>query len=116
MAGSFAHPITVTRRCHSHDQRPSARPTCSGDPLLLLKAAGSRGKDHQDLRCPRSGRANHRDPVTPPHLLGGKPGSGPPPGRDFGTGSTWASPPGSAAQPTPAEGRSSVSTEQRENL
>ena len=31
-------------------------------------------------------------------------------------GSTWASPPGSAAQPTPTEGRSSVSTEQRENL
>jgi len=33
------------------------------------------------LRC--SGRANHRDPVTPPHLPGGKPGSGPPPGRRF---------------------------------
>src|SRR5712691_11815913 len=114
MAGNC--PITVTRRCRSHDQCPSARPARSGDPLLLLKAAGSRGQDHQDLRCPRSGRANHRDPVTPPHLPGGKPGSGPPPGRDFGTGSTWASPPGSAAQPTPAEGRSSVSTEQRENL
>jgi Aldo/keto reductase family len=25
--------------------------------------------------------ANHRDPVTPAHLPGGKPGSGPPPGR-----------------------------------
>jgi NAD(P)-dependent dehydrogenase (short-subunit alcohol dehydrogenase family) len=33
------------------------------------------------LRC--SGRANHRDQVTPPHLPGGKPGSGPPPGREF---------------------------------
>jgi hypothetical protein len=30
-----------------------------------------------------SGRANHRDQVTPPHLPGGKPGSGPPPGREF---------------------------------
>src|SRR4029077_16045257 len=51
-----------------------------------------------------------------PHLAGGKPGSGQPPGRDFGTGSPWASPPGSAAQPTPTQGRSSVSTEQKENL
>jgi len=33
------------------------------------------------LRC--SGHANHRDQVTPPHLPGGKPGSGPPPGRKF---------------------------------
>ena len=59
--------------------------------------------------------ANHRDPVTPPHLPGGKPGSGPPPGRNFSSGLTWASEPG--ALPTnPTEGRSSVSTEQRENL
>ncbi len=41
------------------------------------------------LRC--SGRANHRDPVTPPHLSGGKPGSGPPPGGNFSSGLTWAS-------------------------
>src|SRR5712692_8191831 len=60
--------------------------------------------------------ANHRDPVALPHLPGGKPGSGPPPGRDFGIGSTWAGPPGSAAGRIPTEGRSSVSTEQRENL
>ena len=33
------------------------------------------------LRC--SGRANHQDQVTPPHLPGGKPGSGPPPGGKF---------------------------------
>ena len=52
----------------------------------------------------------------PSHLPGGKPGSGRPPGRDFGAGPAWASPPGSAAQPTATEGRSSVSTEQRENL
>ena len=69
-------------------------------PLLLIKAAGSRGQDHQDLRCPRSGRANHQDPMMSPHLPGGKPGSGPPPGRDFGSGLTWASPPGSAALPS----------------
>src|SRR5438552_7543015 len=49
------------------------------------------------LRC--SGPANHRDPVTPPNLPGGKPGSGPPPGRDVGSGLTWAGPPGSAARP-----------------
>jgi hypothetical protein len=30
-----------------------------------------------------SGRLNHRDRVTPPHLPGGKPGSNPPPGREF---------------------------------
>jgi len=33
--------------------------------------------------APGSGRANHRDPVALPHLPGGKPGSGPPPGRKF---------------------------------
>ncbi len=33
------------------------------------------------LRC--SGRANHQDPVTPPNLPGGKPGSGAPLGRKF---------------------------------
>src|SRR5262245_4489251 len=38
------------------------------------------------------------------------------PGRDFGIGSTWPSPPGSAAEPTLTEGRSSVSTEQAQNL
>src|SRR6266404_4684785 len=32
------------------------------------------------LRC--SGRANHRDAVTPSHLPGGKAGSGPSPGRE----------------------------------
>jgi hypothetical protein len=72
-----------------------------GGPLLLLYAAVSRGQDDQDLRCPRSGRANNHDLVAPPHLPGGKPGSGPG---------------GSAVQPTPAEGRSSVSIEQKENL
>jgi epsilon-lactone hydrolase len=66
------------------------------------------------LRC--SGRANHRDPVMPPHLPGGKADSGPPPGKKFQQRIDMASPPGSAAEPTPIEGRSSVSTEQRENL
>jgi len=42
--------------------------------LLPVKAAISKGQDHQDLRCRGSGRANHRDPVALPHLPGGKPG------------------------------------------
>jgi hypothetical protein len=33
------------------------------------------------LRC--SGRVNHHDLVRPAHLPGGKPGSDPPPGREF---------------------------------
>jgi transposase len=51
------------------------------------------------LRC--SGRANHRDQVTPPHLPSGNVGGGPLPGRDFSGGSTWASEPGSSAKPQP---------------
>jgi hypothetical protein len=58
-------------------------PLAPGDPLLLLTAAVSRGQDHQDRRCPRSDRVNHRDLVAPPNLPGGNPGSGPPPGRRF---------------------------------
>src|ERR1017187_2963821 len=108
--------MTVTRRCRSHDQCPSARPARSGDPSLMLKAAGSRSQDHQDLRCPRSGRANHRDPVTPPHLPGGKPGSGPPPGRKFQQWFDMGEPAWERCRTNPTEGRSSVSTEQRENL
>src|SRR5260370_32067060 len=38
------------------------------------------------------------------------------PGRNFGIAFAWASPPGSAANPTPTEGRSSMSTDQRETL
>jgi hypothetical protein len=33
--------------------------------------------------CGAPGRVNHQDPVTSPHLPGGKAGSGPPPGRKF---------------------------------
>jgi hypothetical protein len=58
-------------------------PLAPGDPLLLLTAAVSRGQDHQDRRCPRSDRVNHRDLVAPPNLPGGNPGNGPPPGRRF---------------------------------
>ena len=82
-------------------------------PAQGLRAPGP-GRSRPSM--PRSGRANHRDLVTLPHLPGGKPGSGPPPGRNFGIAFAWASPPGSAANPTPTEGRSSVSTDQRENL
>jgi epsilon-lactone hydrolase len=64
----------------------------------------------------RSGRVNHCDPVTPPHLPGGKPGSGAPPGRTFQQRLDRARPPGGAATLIPTEGRSSVSAEQRETL
>jgi hypothetical protein len=67
-------------------------------------------------RTYRQRRANHRDPVMSPHLAGGKPGSGPPPGRKFQQRVDMASSLGSAAQPTPAEGRSSVSIQQRGSL
>jgi hypothetical protein len=60
--------------------------------------------------------ANHLDPVTPPHLPGGEAGSRGLPAGNFSSGLTSASPPGCVAQPTPTEGRSSVSTKQRENL
>src|SRR6266704_166405 len=66
------------------------------------------------LRC--SGRANHQDQVTPPHLPGGKPGSGPPPGREFQQWIDMGEPARERCQTNPTEGRSSVSTEQRENL
>ena len=36
----------VTRRCRAQDPRPGTRPARSGDSLLLLKAACSRGQDH----------------------------------------------------------------------
>jgi hypothetical protein len=64
---------------------------------------------------PRSGRVNHHDPVTPPNLPAGKPGNGLPPGRKFQQWIDWASPLG-VLPANPTEGRSSVSTEQRENL
>src|SRR6478609_9201720 len=38
------------------------------------------------------------------------------PAGNFSSGLTWASPPWGAAKPAPTEGRSSVSSEQRENL
>jgi monoterpene epsilon-lactone hydrolase len=63
-----------------------------------------------------SGRANHRDPVMPPNLPGGKPGSSPPAGGKFQQRTGMGEPPGGAARPTPTEGRSSVSTEQQETL
>ena len=57
-----------------HRHRMRRRP---GDGTSTCTAVGGRSV----LRC--SGRANHRDPVTPPHLPGGEPGSGPPPGRNL---------------------------------
>ena len=52
-------------------------------PLAPAQGRGLQGSGPSRPSVPRSGRANHRDPVTPPHLPGGKPGSGPPPGRKF---------------------------------
>src|SRR6202046_2431091 len=58
--------------------------------------------------------ANHHDQVTPPHLPGGKSRGGELPGRTFQQRSGMASDP--EAPPDSTEGRSSVSTEQRETL
>src|ERR1022692_3724575 len=66
------------------------------------------------LRC--SGRANHRDQVTPPHLPGGKAGSGPPPGREFQQRIDMGEPACERCPTNPNQGRSCVSTEQAENL
>jgi hypothetical protein len=54
------------------------------------------------LRC--SGRANHQDQVTPPHLPGGKPGGGPPPGGAFSQRIDMGERAWSAAKPTQPKG------------
>jgi hypothetical protein len=54
------------------------------------------------LRC--SGRANHRDPVMPPHLPEGKTGSGRPPGRKFQQRIDLGERAWSAATPTQPKG------------
>jgi hypothetical protein len=51
-----------------------------------------------------SGRPNHRDSVTPPHLPGGKPGSGPPPGGKFQQRIDMGERAWSAARPTQPKG------------
>jgi len=51
----------------------------------------------------RSGRANHRDPVTPPHLPGSKAESSPPPGRKLSGGFDMGEPAWGAARRIPAE-------------
>jgi hypothetical protein len=58
--------------------------------------AQSSGLSAQALR-----RANHRDPVTPAHLPGGKPGSSPPPGRQRHQRIDMGEPAGSAAKTNP---------------
>ena len=47
-----AHPVTVTTRRRSRDQRPSARPAGPGDPLVLLNAAGSRVRTIKTFGAP----------------------------------------------------------------
>jgi hypothetical protein len=89
-----ADPDGLPRRCHQHasQRNPGRWQRLAGTSTYTAVCGRS------VLRC--CGRANHHDPVTPRHLPGGKPGSGPPPGRKFQQWIDWASPPGSAAQPT----------------
>jgi hypothetical protein len=106
-------PTLCTTAANRHSQ-----PACSPYPGRWQRLAGTSAytavRRRSVLRC--SGRVNHQDPVMPPNLPGGKPGSGPPFGRkiqkriDMGE-TAWG-----AARRNRTEGRSSVSTEQRENL
>jgi EmrB/QacA subfamily drug resistance transporter len=75
---SRARPPRHMARCQPHKPR-QARP--SGMTPLAGTSTCTAVRGRSVLRCP--GPANHQDPVTPPHLPGGKPGSGPPPGRKF---------------------------------
>ena len=65
----------LPRPCHRHasHRNPGRWPRLAGT------STGTAVRGRPILRC--SGRANHQDPVTPPNLPGGKPGSGPPLGR-----------------------------------
>jgi monoterpene epsilon-lactone hydrolase len=75
-----------------------------------------------DLARLSPGRANHRDPVTPPHLPGGEAGGGRPPEwwpasrQEISAADRHGPASLERCQTNPTEGRSSVSTEQRENL
>jgi hypothetical protein len=106
VADRFARPHLVLRAgtgtatgrptlCTTAANRHS-RPACSPYPGRWQRLAGTSAcaavRGRSVLRC--SGRANHQDPVTPPNLPGGKPDSGPPLGRIFRSGWTWARPPG----------------------
>jgi hypothetical protein len=85
-------PTLCTTAAYRHSQ-----PACSPYPGRWQRLAGTSActavRGRSVLRC--SGRANHHDPVTAPHLPGGKSGSGAPPGwKFFRSGMTWARPPG----------------------
>ena len=97
--------------CQPH--KPRQPPPVRHDPLAGISTCTA-ACGRSVLRC--SGRANHRDPVTASHLPGGQPGSGPPPGRRFQQRVDMGESAWGAARRIPTEGRSSVSTEQRENL
>jgi epsilon-lactone hydrolase len=83
-----------------------------GRPVLSGAFAGL-WRGTYDRRFWVLGSRYHRNSVTPPHLSGGQAGSGP--SRQT-MSADMASPSGSAAKPAPTEGRSAVSTEQKENL
>jgi hypothetical protein len=75
---SRARPPRHMARCQPHTPR-QARP--SGMTPLAATGTCTAVHDQSGLRCSR--RANHQDQATPPHLPGGKPGSGPPPAGNF---------------------------------
>src|SRR3984893_17769 len=84
-------------------------PSTNASPSLLCSPSSATHR-----RC--SDRANHQDQVTPFHLPGLNPGCGPPPGREFQQWIDMREPPGALHNQPPTPGRSSVSTQQRENL
>ena len=102
------------RHMASANRTSHGRPRPSGMTPLAGTSTCTAVRGRSVLRC--SGRANHHDPVTPPHLPGGKPGSGPPPGRNSSAADGHGRARLGAAGRIPTEGRCSVSTEQRENL
>jgi hypothetical protein len=100
IAGALVRPGPLDQQgtpSQAHGKAPTAQATAGPAPpgrwqrvagTSTCMAVGGRSV----LRC--SGRANHRDPVTPPHLPGGKSGRGPPPGRNAQQRIDRASPPG----------------------
>jgi alpha/beta hydrolase fold len=113
---------------HKQDCEPMrlTRTVCPGalSPARVAAQSGAKVKVGQNqhihgclwkIASAVPGRANHQDPVTPPHLPGDKPDSRLPPGRKFKQRIDMGERAWSAAIRTPRR-RSSMSTEQRENL
>jgi hypothetical protein len=83
--------LPQTRRRRSLRSSPACPRTANINSILERRRTGASRRAGTSTFTPvrggsvlrRSGRANHRDPVTPPHLPCGKAGSGLPPGRKF---------------------------------